>query len=157
MPLDLETELESAIEALTRANVPYALCGGLALAIHGHPRATRDIDLLVPPTAISAALDSLASSGYPLRAGPMPLGVGTPHPLRLFRATRVMENRHLTVDLLEVSAPYEGIWESRVALEWRGRPLTVVSRQGLIEMKRLSARLKDRSDVELLEGTGDEG
>ena len=34
------------VRALERAKVPYALCGGLAVALHGFPRATKDIDLL---------------------------------------------------------------------------------------------------------------
>ena len=31
---------------MDEAGVDYALCGGLAVAAHGAPRATRDIDLL---------------------------------------------------------------------------------------------------------------
>ena len=46
--LDLYDELKAVLSALEKAEVPYALCGGLALAVYGHPRATVDIDLLVP-------------------------------------------------------------------------------------------------------------
>lgn len=45
MPLvvpDLERELELVIDAFTAKGVAYALCGGLALAVHGFPRATKD-------------------------------------------------------------------------------------------------------------------
>jgi hypothetical protein len=150
--LDLEQELAVAIEALSVRGVPYALCGGLALAVHGHPRATRDIDLLVPPASVAAALEALAGAGFPLRAGPIPLGAGGAYPQRLFRATKVSGTAHLTVDLLEVSESYASAWDGRQALVWKGRPLTVVSRAGLIEMKRLSSRLKDRGDLEALEG-----
>jgi hypothetical protein len=30
-----------------KEKVDYALYGGLALAVHGYPRATRDLDLLI--------------------------------------------------------------------------------------------------------------
>lgn len=149
--LDLEQELKLAVEALSQHGVPYALCGGLALAIHGHPRATKDIDFLVPPASVAAALDALASAGFPLRAGPIPLGAKGPHPQRLFRATKVSGSDHLTVDLLEVSVSYDSAWNSRQTLVWKEQPLTVLSRSGLIEMKRLSVRLKDQSDLEALE------
>lgn len=45
--MDLKRELLAVIRALNDADVPYALCGGMAVVLHGHPRLTRDIDLLV--------------------------------------------------------------------------------------------------------------
>jgi hypothetical protein len=53
MPLDLIAELESIIDALVREGVEYAVCGGLALGILGHPRMTTDIDLLILPGDVS--------------------------------------------------------------------------------------------------------
>ena len=44
---DLLTELRSITDALDLARVDYALCGGVALAIYGIPRATVDIDMLI--------------------------------------------------------------------------------------------------------------
>ena len=43
-------DLKHVIRALNDAGVDYFLIGGYALAAHGHRRATRDIDILVPPT-----------------------------------------------------------------------------------------------------------
>lgn len=43
-------DLKRVIQALNGAGVDYFLIGGYALAAHGHRRATRDIDILVPPT-----------------------------------------------------------------------------------------------------------
>ncbi len=43
-------DLKRVIGALNAAGVDYFLIGGYALAAHGHRRATRDIDILVPPT-----------------------------------------------------------------------------------------------------------
>lgn len=45
---DVITTLDAVIDALDTASVAYALCGGLAVNLHGHVRATRDIDLLLP-------------------------------------------------------------------------------------------------------------
>ncbi len=46
--LDLFDEFVALVDALEKARLPYAVCGGLAMAIHGLPRATIDVDLLVP-------------------------------------------------------------------------------------------------------------
>ena len=151
-PLDLETQLLLVIDALGAAGVEYALCGGLALAVHGFPRATKDIDILIEQSTVEAAFAAVQGAGFTLRAGPRPLGVGTEHPQRLFRATKVIGTSHLTLDMLEVSPTYRPAWTSRVAGVFRGRQLTVVTRDGLVAMKRLSARAKDRADIETLEG-----
>jgi hypothetical protein len=155
-PLDIEAELLLVVDALGAAGVDDALCGGLALAVHGFPRATKDIDVLVDSREIERAFIAVKSAGFTLRAGPMPLGVGTPNPQRLFRATKVVGNGHLTLDLLEVSPSYLPAWSSRVTGTFKGRPLTVVTREGLIAKKRLSSRGKDRADIETLEASNEE-
>jgi hypothetical protein len=40
-------EFKSITQALNDAGIDYAVCGGWAMAIHGLPRATIDIDLLI--------------------------------------------------------------------------------------------------------------
>jgi hypothetical protein len=55
MAEDVITTLDAVIDALNAGNVGYALCGGLAVNLHGHARATRDIDLLVPEQQLDVA------------------------------------------------------------------------------------------------------
>ncbi|NOT58834.1 MAG: hypothetical protein HOP19_01280 [Acidobacteria bacterium] len=45
--LNLYEELKLLIARLNESGESYALCGGLAMAVHGVPRATVDIDLLI--------------------------------------------------------------------------------------------------------------
>ncbi|MCP4592384.1 MAG: hypothetical protein GY842_16750 [bacterium] len=40
-------------KALTELGVPHALVGGLAVGLHGYPRATKDVDFLVGPEAFA--------------------------------------------------------------------------------------------------------
>ncbi|MGI9056429.1 MAG: hypothetical protein ACR2F2_11575, partial [Pyrinomonadaceae bacterium] len=44
---DIFDEFQSLIKRLNTGQIEYAVCGGWAVAIHGVPRATVDIDLLV--------------------------------------------------------------------------------------------------------------
>ena len=44
--LDLVHELTALVQSFERQGIPYALCGGMALAVHNAPRATQDIDLM---------------------------------------------------------------------------------------------------------------
>lgn len=88
---------------------------------------------------------------HPARV-PIPLGVRTATPQTLHRATKILDGKPCTVDLLSVSASYEPAWSSKQLVTWRGRSLQVVSRDGLASMKRLSSRLKDQADLATLEG-----
>ena len=48
------------VKTLNSYHIPYALCGGMAVVLHGYPRLTRDIDLLIRPSDLAGARDALA-------------------------------------------------------------------------------------------------
>ena len=70
--MTLFDELRSVVSALDGAGVDYALVGGLAVAVWGAPRATKDIDLLVPEHEIARVTDILKREGYFASAAPWP-------------------------------------------------------------------------------------
>jgi hypothetical protein len=69
--LDLYDEFAALIGALEAAGAEYAVCGGLAMAIHGFPRATIDVELVVPPSAAQRVLACARDLGYAIPADPM--------------------------------------------------------------------------------------
>jgi hypothetical protein len=54
--MDLAAELRDVVGALAAQQIPYALAGGLAVAVWGAPRATKDIDLLIEESSLVSAL-----------------------------------------------------------------------------------------------------
>ena len=60
------SSLEAIANALQSAQARYLIVGGLAVAAHGHGRATFDIDLVVQLQAdnVTRAMTALASLGY---------------------------------------------------------------------------------------------
>ncbi len=53
----MEAELlRTVVDALEAASIPHMVTGSLASAIHGQPRATRDIDLVIDPEGSAVAL-----------------------------------------------------------------------------------------------------
>lgn len=71
--LDLFDELRSVIARLDQDRIPHALCGGLAMAVHGSPRATVDIDVLV----LTKDLDRVEAAVAPIGSR----STRTPHDL----------------------------------------------------------------------------
>ena len=144
--LDLEEELGALIDALHAANVEYALCGGLALAVHGAPRATIDIDLLVSPNEVDRAREVAASRGFIIKALPMNFAN-----IRIDRITKIHpDGDTLMLDLLVYSPELDGVWQTRERRRWNGRDLSVVSSDGLITLKMLRQSAQDLADIEAL-------
>ena len=76
--MDLRDELLGLVDRLTAEEIDYALCGGVALAIHGHPRFTKDIDLLLRREDVDRAVAAVASLGFVLDSGILPFESGGP-------------------------------------------------------------------------------
>jgi hypothetical protein len=68
LPGDSVRAVESMAEAFDARSIRYALIGGLALAVRGRPRFTRDVDILleVPQVALPGLLSELQTRGFTL-------------------------------------------------------------------------------------------
>ncbi len=153
--MDLYAELRSVVGSLGAAGIPYALCGGLAVGVHGPVRATEDIDLLVLLRDLDAASASLAKIGYVHPSGDLGFRMRDGTRRRIHRLTKVDESDHVTVDLIPVEDPVlSDAWETRENLELEDFQLSVLSRAGLVAMKRDSTLAVDRADVERLDRGG---
>ena len=71
---DLYEEFKTLISSLDEHCVDYALCGGLAMAVWGAPRATVDIDLLILTEALEEAKAVARGLGFTIEALPMTVG-----------------------------------------------------------------------------------
>lgn len=154
--MNLKTELFSVIDALDAAEIPCALCGGLALAVHGCPRFTKDIDLLVQGEDLRRLEDAVRQLGFDLPSGWIISGKGTSREQRLYRIIKGEGHQHLALGLIVVTARQQQSWDTRQTLDLGDCQLVVVSREGLLRMKRGTGRTQDQADIEKLEGTQDE-
>jgi len=148
--MDLFDEFSSIIATLEDADVPYAVCGGMAMAIHGFPRATVDVDLLVPLDAAERVFSSVRPLGYDLLADPMTFADGA---VEMRRVTKIdpAAGDLLSLDLVLVTPAAAPSWESRMRVSWERGALTVVSRAGLIALKKLRGSGQDQDDIRNLE------
>jgi hypothetical protein len=153
--MDLYEELLALVDRLAAEGIDYALCGGVAVAFHGHPRFTKDIDILLRPEDVDRTLDAIATLGFDLDAGTITFGTGTPEAREVRRVSKSLGPDVLTLDILLVSAVLEGVWATRGVFAWRDREIRVVSREGLVLMKRLAGRDQDLLDAKLLEDADD--
>lgn len=152
---DLLDSFRAIVHRLTEVNIPFAVCGGLAVSIHTLPRATVDIDLLAPADALTRLGDVLEPLGFVRRhRAPLHLAQGQ---VIMHRFTKIVPGDPdvLGLDVIEARAGVTAdAWATRVSAEWEGRSITVVSREGLIALKRLRGSPRDVIDIATLERGG---
>ncbi len=157
--MNLVDELQAIAAALTAAEIPYAVCGGIAVTVHGATRSTKDLDILVLPSDVARVLEVVRPLGYVFAALPMIFEEGTPRERHVQRVTKIVGKDHLLLDLLAAAGALAGTLEDRLEVRLEEGPLMVVSRETLIRMKRLAGRAQDLADLERLEASeaGGEG
>ena len=151
--IDLKQELLRLTDALSAAGIDYALCGGLAVALHGYPRATKDIDLIIAQDAIESVRAIIDPMGFHIDAGRILFKQGTSEETTAWRISRAEGENLVTIDFFLVSPFLEDVWNERQEFEIdnSNTRLWAVSLKGLQKMKRSAGRALDLADLEKLE------
>lgn len=147
--MDFEKVLE-LLAALHRHEVEYVLVGGLAINLHGFPRVTQDVDLLVKPEA--GNIERLRAALRELWDDPEIEQIVVEDLAGDFPAVRyVPPDESVPMDLLArlgEAFRYEDIeWELR---EYEGVSVRLATPRMLWRMKKDTVRLHDRADAQLL-------
>jgi hypothetical protein len=146
--------LNEAWSALEPLGHPCALMGGVALTVWNHPRATRDVDLLiaVESDSIQPVIESMKASGFRPKKSPPLITVGTHHFVQ-FLYTPLDEAYDVQIDLLPAESDYQrSAITRRVQRQVPGiiLPIDVLSCDDLILFKPLAGRVIDRADAAML-------
>jgi hypothetical protein len=144
--INLYEELATIVRELTVDQVDYALCGALALAVHGAPRATRDLDLIARKTDEPKIRIAVKRAGYVFEALPMRFASG----IELQRFSKLVEGRPLMLDFLWAAGELDGVWSRRERVPWQEGEIYVVSRDDLIMLKLTAGRPQDLVDIQSL-------
>jgi hypothetical protein len=154
--LDIYDEFRHLVAMLDEHEIDYALCGGMAMAVHQHPRMTIDIDVLIQPESLDRVMAIAGDLGYQIRELDMSFANGAVE-IRRISKIDTKAGDLLALDLLLVTPQLRPMWDSRVELEWEGGTFFVVSRAGLIALKRLRMSGQDLDDIKALEEDGRDG
>jgi hypothetical protein len=147
IPVHLSKDLREFIELLNSNKVEYLVVGAFAVAWHGYPRFTADIDFLVRPSADNAIalLSALKAFGF------ASLNLASDDFIRPGQIVQlgVKPNR---IDLITSIAgvEFDQAWAGRVVGAIDGIPVQVVGLDDLIRNKESTGRLQDRADAEEL-------
>jgi tRNA nucleotidyltransferase/poly(A) polymerase len=125
--------------------------GGIAVVLHGVPRATFDLDILIDATPANAAnlLRAFIDAGLGTAT------LTTPEDVLANEITVFKDRVRIDVQTSTPGLSFTDAWSRREVMEYRGQPFNVVSRADLIAAKRAAGRPVDLDDVRLLLASGD--
>lgn len=144
----MNPDYRDILAAFAAHRVEYLVVGGYAVAFHGQPRFTKDLDLWIGTDAVNLerVRRALIEFGAPdtllghldSASNDDVLWMGLP-PVR--------------IDLMKgvPGGDFARAYASRETAHWDGVEVTVVGRAELIALKRASGRPQDLVDIEMLE------
>lgn len=144
----LNPDFRDILSAFNAERVEYLVVGAYALAAHGLPRATGDIDLFVRPSTANAGRvwAALARFGAPLD-GLTHDDLATPGTIFQIGIAPSRIDKITGID----GVTFDAAWSGRVELQIEGIDLAVIGRTELLANKRASGRPQDLADVARLE------
>ncbi len=139
--------LQGVFASLHFHEVKYVVIGGIAAVLHGVPRATLDLDILIEPTAANARnlLDAF------LEAQLATAELITPDQLIENEITVFNDRVRIDVQTSTPGIKFEDVWPRRETMSFQGQPLFVLSAEDLIVSKRAAGRSIDLEDAEALD------
>ena len=147
--MKLQADLKECVGCLLSRHVEFLVVGGHAVAFHGYPRLTEDIDLLVRPTLENGhrIVDALSGFGF-ASLGLTPDAFTAPD--RVIQLGRAPNRIDLLTGIPGVS--FAEAWAGRVETDLDGLAVCMIGRDALLKNKRATGRPQDVADVDRLEG-----
>lgn len=139
------------LSALSAAGAEYLVVGAHAMAAHGVPRATGDLDIWVEASAANAARvrDALVRFGAPLHDLTLE-DLATPD--TVFQIGLPPARIDVLTSISGVS--FEEAWPRRMTVAMEGLEIPVLGREDFLRNKRAVGRPKDMADIALMEEQG---
>jgi hypothetical protein len=146
--IQLSPDWNEFLSLLISKRVRFLLVGGHAVAAHGEPRLTEDLDVFVDPARANAGRlrEALLAFGF---------GASVPSARELAVPGKIwmLGRKPWRIDVLtKISGvTFARAWRGRVETDFSPPPLFIIGRRELIANKRASGRDKDLRDVAVLQ------
>jgi len=145
--MEIQPDFKELLELLNAHKVEYFIVGAYALAFHGAPRFTGDIDIFVKPEAknaerILAALDEFGFGSLDLTISDLK------DPDKVVQLGLAPVRVDLITSLTGLS--YQEVFAGRAQGTYGDVPVYYIGRKELLANKRALGRKKDLADIEAL-------
>lgn len=148
---EVNEDFRDLLELLVDHEVEFLVVGAYALALHGVPRTTGDIDFWIRPAPSNArrTIAALTEFGAPLAAAHVDESTFT-RPGMVYQIGLPPRRIDLLTGISGVE--FDEAWASRETARLGDRAVHYISREHLLRNKRAAGRAKDLADIERLGG-----
>lgn len=139
--------LQDVFKSFQQHDVRYVVIGGIASILHGVPRATFDLDILIEATLENAhgLLEALLDAGLGTAS------LTTAEDVLANEITIFRDRVRLDVQTCTPGISFADAWRRRKTVAYQGQEFFILSKKDLIASKRAAGRDVDLEDVRLLE------
>lgn len=144
----LDSNFREFIQSLNANGVKYLVVGGFAVAYHGYPRYTKDIDFWIwaSPENAPLMLEAIRDFGFGT------LGLTEADFLNSANIVQIGQEPNRIDLILDLEGlDFEECFQQRVEAVFEGVPIHFIDLNNLIKSKQVAGRRKDLADVEELE------
>jgi hypothetical protein len=145
--VELEPDFSEFCSLLNAHRVEFVIVGAYALAFHGAPRYTGDIDFLVRPTEESGErlLAAIAAFGFPT----IPV---TPQDIVIGRKVIQMGVPPVQIHVMSAidGVTWDEVWQGREHGQLGDHPVAFIGQAEFLKNKRAAGREKDLADIDAL-------
>lgn len=138
--------LRDVFASFQKHKVKYLVIGGIAAILHGVPRATFDLDILIEATPKNA--ENLLNAMVDIGMGTATLI--SADELLAHEITIFQDRVRIDVQTRTPGLVFSDAWKNREVMEYQGQKFNVVSKPDLVSSKRAAGRPIDQEDVRLL-------
>ena len=145
----MNEDFRDLLAALLAADARFLVVGAHAMAVHGVPRATGDLDVWIAnePTNAPRVWAALLQFGAPVTS----LGVSESDLQRPDQVIQIgLPPRRIDILTSITGVTFEDAWGGRVSHDVGGMAVPFLGRAELVRNKRATGRRKDRADLEAL-------
>jgi hypothetical protein len=145
--MNIQQDFEELLKLLEVHKVEYLIVGGYAVAFHGYPRFTKDIDIFYSISAINIQRLQKALGKFGFTANDLPSEL-----LNSKGNIITFGTEPVRVDIInEISGvEFNNAWKKRVRGKYGTAKVNFINKSDLIKNKTSTQRLQDKADAEKL-------
>ena len=152
---------EDVFRSMDREKIKYLLIGGVAAILHGVPRSTADIDIMLLMTRenIKKFIGIMDQYGYKPKVPVKPIELADPKKRKYWQKKKNMkafsfqhpDDPFMVIDVV-INDPvdFEKAFDERQIFDQWDAKISVVSVETLIELKKMAGRPQDLSDIKMI-------
>lgn len=139
--------IKDVFRSFQEHEVKYLVIGGIASILHGVPRTTFDLDILIEATPANAErlLKALVEAGLGTAA------LTNVDDLLAHEITVLKDRVRIDIQTATPGLDFQQAWTRKIVMNYQGQDLNIISKEDLIFSKRASGRKIDLQDVGMLE------